>query len=127
MSMNIQPYCPINVNVTVPIETYKTVIQESVSKHSVKWNFNKHQNTPTGYLNGRQRQPTYIFREYYVCHRPGSKSEHAGVVRGGTSVQVVHQWLLQARSVCFDATHSNISFFQRNPVYDCHKPFLKRH
>ncbi|KAG2213121.1 hypothetical protein INT47_011270 [Mucor saturninus] len=36
----------------------------------------------------RQRQQTYVFREYYVCHCSGSKREHAGVVRGGTSVQV---------------------------------------
>ncbi|KAI7888775.1 uncharacterized protein EV154DRAFT_483835 [Mucor mucedo] len=51
-------------------------------------NFNKRQNPPTGYLNGRQRQSTYVFREYYVCRRSGSKREHAGVVRGVTSVQV---------------------------------------
>ncbi|KAG2201845.1 hypothetical protein INT47_004402 [Mucor saturninus] len=90
MSMNIQPYCPIPVTVTASIETYKTVIQESVSKHGVKWNFIKHQNPPTGYLNGRQRQPTYVFREYYVCRSSGSKREHAGVVRGGTSVQSIN-------------------------------------
>ncbi|KAG2195017.1 hypothetical protein INT47_005617, partial [Mucor saturninus] len=117
MSMGIQPYYPIPVTVTAPIETYKTVIQESVSKYGVKWNFNKHQDAPTGYLNGRQRQPTYVFREYYVCHRSGSKREHAGVVRVGTSIQVVHQWLLQARSVCFDATHSTTSFFSNGILY----------
>ncbi|KAI7890122.1 uncharacterized protein EV154DRAFT_564603 [Mucor mucedo] len=64
MSMSIQPYYPIPVTLTSLIETYKTEIQESVSKHD----------------------PTYVFREYYVCHRSGSESEHGGVVRVGTSV-----------------------------------------
>ncbi|KAI7863249.1 uncharacterized protein EV154DRAFT_489089 [Mucor mucedo] len=63
--MNIQPYCPILVPVTVAvtIETNETVIQESVSKHGVKWNFDKHQDVPTGNLNGRQRKPAYMSLE----------------------------------------------------------------
>ncbi|KAI7877674.1 uncharacterized protein EV154DRAFT_569019 [Mucor mucedo] len=63
--MDLQPYCHIRVT-----------------------NFDKHQDAPTGYLNGGQKQQTYVFREYYVCHLSGSKRVHAGVVRGGASGHV---------------------------------------
>ncbi|KAG2208277.1 hypothetical protein INT47_006133 [Mucor saturninus] len=69
MSINIQPYYPIPVTVTVRIEIYKTVIQKSVSKYGVKWNFNKHQDAPSGSLNGMQRQLTY--RTCWCCPRWG--------------------------------------------------------
>ncbi|KAG2197847.1 hypothetical protein INT47_009728 [Mucor saturninus] len=97
--MDIRPYCSIPDNVTVPIETYKTVIQESVSEHGVKWNFNKRPDVPTG----RQRQPTYVFREYYACHRSSSKKEHAGVVRGDALGQV-RGWQKRSKKIKCPAT-----------------------
>ncbi|KAI7893509.1 uncharacterized protein EV154DRAFT_582859 [Mucor mucedo] len=75
MSTKIQPYSPIPVTVTGPIEIYKTVIRKSVSKYGVKWNFNKHQDAPTGSLNGMQRQPTYVFREYFCMPFAEEKQE----------------------------------------------------
>lgn len=95
MSLDIQTYSPIPSSVTISIENYKTVIKESVSNHGVRWLVSKRVNAPVidssnNALNsGRRRKDVaYVFKEYYVCHRSGSRRERADVVKGGVSGQV---------------------------------------